>query len=99
MITFFCKISATVAGTTVASLQFDLPADMPSPIVFESQPINTLVVMGSGILATSANPTAISTPSQAKLFLNASGVFVVEISLATSVSVANGWCTIQYLAS
>jgi hypothetical protein len=90
------KVTATVAGTAVVSLTFDLPTDMPTPSVFASQPTGTSVVQGTGSIETSGVVT-VAGAAQVSL-LNNSGTYQVAV-LSGAIAATNAWAQVTYITA
>lgn len=97
IVTVLLKIDASIAGTAVTAVEFEMPSDMPSPAVFASQPVSTIVAVGSGKLASSANPT-IGGAEGSKLYKNGSGTYVIAVEATVAVTGTFTWGSLTYLA-
>lgn len=94
IVTFWFKVTASVAGTLTTQIAFALPADLPLPNVFASQPVSTVVVFGNGAIAGSAL-LSINIANVCMLIKNSGGTYEVRV-LATALAATNAWGTITY---
>lgn len=74
---FWAKITASVAGSEVNNVVFDLPGDMPQPMLFASQPNNAIIAVGHGGISTAAEPSS----AVMVLYKDPSGAPKLKISL------------------
>jgi hypothetical protein len=92
------KITSTVAGVSVSSVSFPLPADMPSPVMWGSQPNLEGIVQATGHLGLAPIPAG--TTGTTVLFKDSFGSVLVSIQTPTGGANASFvWGHLSYLAS
>lgn len=96
-VTFYFKITTTVAGLVVISVLFDLPPDLPIPNTYTLQPNNSLIALGSGLLSGVDNPSVGNTDSS-KLFRNNNGAYQIQVESPNGLAASRCWGSISYIA-
>lgn len=81
----------------VSAVEFDLPAEIPVPAIWASQPSGEIVTIGSGAISNSANP-ALGASDGVKLY-NSSGTYKIKIESTTALSASHCWCQISWLVA
>lgn len=96
-VSFWCKIDASVSGTLVTAVEFDLPSDVPLPSIWDSQASGVIVVTGTGAIVNGSN-AALPSLDGVKLF-NSSGTYKIRIQTSAGLSADNCWCHLAWAAS
>lgn len=98
VIHLWIKIDASVAGTTVTIADFALPAAMPSPVIFASQPNSTTITYGTGNIE-AAGGSAIVAAGDTRLYADGTGLFRIAIETITGLAAKFAWGYVSYLAA
>jgi hypothetical protein len=93
-VTLWFKINGT-AGTAVTGVNFALPADMPLPNLWTSQPNSTDLTYGDGAML-AAGAATVALAAVCTLTKTAGGTYQINL-FVLSAAVTNAWGQIDYL--